>query len=232
MEREYIRITEPSSLPTYTPLLKELDDEFWKKWIFYYLLTFYRNYDSVELKEKIETEKKKPYPKVEREIAKFLRKKLNADKKFGYHFTVFGESTNDEDIEGNYDVTIHSTNWKSKNFHFECKILDSHQDLVNKYVCYNKGHLIYDGGVYRYFNGKYAQNSSFGGMIGFVIEGNVADIKNKIVEKLKNRFDITPEGDLLSVVNSSIEKNEFTFDSNHKRFDNEFLIHHLLFDFT
>ena len=69
-------------------------------------------------------------------------------------------------------------------------------------------------------------------MIGFVIEGNVADIKNKIVEKLKNRFDITPEGDLLSVVNSSIEKNEFTFDSNHKRFDNEFLIHHLLFDFT
>ena len=36
----------------------------------------------------------------------------------------------------------------------------------------------------------------------------------------------------VSVKDNSIEGNKFTFDSNHKRKNKEFLIHHLLFDFT
>ena len=94
MEREYIKIKKPSPLPSYIHRLKQLDDEFWKTWVFYHLLTLYQNYDSLELKSKIEIEKKKDYPKVEREIAKFLRIKLNADRVFGYHFRAFGENTN------------------------------------------------------------------------------------------------------------------------------------------
>lgn len=238
MEREYIRISRPSPLPNYMHLLKELDDEFWKKWVFFHLLTFYRNYDSVELKQKIETEREKSHPRIEREIAKYLRVKLNDDRTFGYHFKAFGENTNDEDVEGNYDITIHSTNWKSKDFHFECKNLNSDQDLVNKYVCYNtykkdsNNQNIYDGGVLRYFNGKYAQNLNFGGMLGFVIDGDTLDIKNKISTKLNENLITTPEGNLLRILDNSIDQNNFTFDSFHSRNNSEFVLHHLLFNFV
>lgn len=232
MEREYIRVKKPTTpFPFDTRQLKNLDDEFWKGWVFYYLLDFYKNHDNIELKSKIEVEKKKKYPRIEREIAKFVRVKLNGKKAFVSHFYAFGENTNDEDVEGNYDITIHSTNWKGRNFHFECKNLDDKQDLVNKYVCYNQGHSTFDGGVYRYFNGKYAQSLDFGGMIGFVLEGEVLDIKNKIIKKLQEKFDTTPEGDLISVSDDSIEENDFTFDSKHSRNNKEFQIHHLLFDF-
>lgn len=231
MEREYIKIPKYSPLSSDVTELKNLSDEVWKNEIFHHLLSFYQNFDSEDLKEKIEKERKEINPRLERLIAKYIRIKLNADRKFGYHFKAFGENTNDEDVEGNYDITIHSTNWKSKDFYFECKNLDRNQDLVNKYVCYNKGHSVFDGGVYRYFNGKYAQNLTFGGMIGFVLEGNILDIKSKIIKKLADNFDITPEGDLITINDNSIEGNEFTFDSNHKRKSKEFLIHHLLLDF-
>lgn len=231
MEREYIRIKKPAPLPFDTRQLKTLDDEFWKNWVFYYLLNFYKNYDSAELKSKIEDEKKKQYPRTEREIAKFVRIKLNANKEFGYHFTAIGENTNDEDIEGNYDITIHSTNWKSKNFHFECKNLDCSQDLVNKYVCYNthkkdtNNENIFDGGILRYFNGKHVQTLTFGGMIGFVLSGDSVKIKSSLLTKLKENLHTTPEGDLIQITDNSIEENNFTFDSLHKRLDREFTIH-------
>ncbi len=238
MEREYIRIKKPSPIPNFVPLLKKLDDDFWKKWIFYHLLTFYKNFNSIELKDKIENERKKLFPRVEREIAKFLRNNLNADREFGYHFTAFGENTNDEDIEGNYDVTIHSTNWKSKDFHFECKNLDGSKDLISKYVYYNtykkdpNNEYVFDGGVFRYFNRKYAQKLNFGGMIGFVLKGDIPNAKYKIITKLNEKFNTTPNGDLLRVIDNSLEQNNFTFDSYHSRLSSEFVIHHLLFDFS
>ena len=238
MEREYIRIRPPPPLPFDTRLLKTLDDEFWKNWVFYYLLDFYQNFDSAELKSKIEEEKKKQYPRTEREIAKFIRLKLNANREFGFHFSAKGEVTNDEDVEGNYDINIHSTHWKSKDFYFECKNLDDSHDLTNKYVWYNTykkdeaNQNIFDGGVLRYFNGKYAQSLSFGGMIGFVLSGKNATIKNNIFTKLNEKFNISPEGDLISITDNSIDGNNFTFDSKHKRLQQEFTIHHLLFDFT
>jgi hypothetical protein len=238
MQREYIKIKKPAPLPFDTRQLKTLDDEFWKNWVFYYLLDFYKNYDSAELKSKIEGEKKNKPARIEREIAKFLRIKLNANKAFGSHFYAFGENTNDEAVEGNYDITIHSTNWKSKNFHFECKNLDGSQDLTDKYVCCNtykkdnSGQNIFDGGVLRYFNGKYAQNLNFGGMIGFVLNGNNNNIKAEIIKKLNEKFHISPEGDLISTKDNSIEENLFTFESLHSRQNEEFTIHHLLFDFV
>jgi len=238
MDREYIRIKKPASLPFDTRQLKALDDEFWKKWIFYHLLDFYKNYDSVELKSKIEEEKKKQYPRTEREIAKFIRLKLKANREFGLNFSVKGEETNDENVEGNYDITIHNTYWKNKDFFFECKNLDSSRDLINKYVCCNtykkdsNGLHIFDGGVLRYFNGKYAQNSPFGGMIGFILGGDNITIKSNLVTKLKEKLHTAPEGDLIKITDNSIEGNDFTFDSLHKRLNKEFTIHHLLFDFS
>jgi len=238
MEREYIRIRKPTPLPFDTRELKTLDDEFWKNWVFYYLLDFYKNYESAELKFKIEEERKKQYPRTEREIAKFIRLKLKANREFGMNFSVKGEETNDESVEGNYDITIHNTYWKNQDFYFECKNLDSSQDLVNKYVCYNtykknaNNENIFDGGVLRYFNGKYAQNKNFGGMIGFILEGDTNNIKAEILKKLSEKFQVSPEGDLISTKDNSIEENLFTFDSLHSRQNIEFTIHHLLFDFA
>lgn len=238
MEREYIRVKKPDSLPLNTCQLRVLDDEFWKKWVFYFLLDFYKNYNSIELKAEIEEEREKQYPRIERQIAKFLRLKLKENREFGMHFSVKGEETNDEDVEGNYDITIHNTYWKSRDFYFECKNLDGSKDLTSKYVCCNTyrknsdGEYIFDGGVLRYFNGKYAQNLNFGGMIGFLLSGNDIKIKNDLMKKLAENLHTTPEGDLIEIKDNSIEGNTFTFDSLHSRKNTEFTIHHLLFDLT
>ncbi|MFP5079525.1 hypothetical protein [Pedobacter sp. JCM 36344] len=238
MEREYIRIKRPPSFPFDTRKLRDLDDEFWKKWVFYYLLQFYQGYDSAELKTKIQVEKNKRYPRTEREIAKFIRLKLNNNRNFGLHFSVKGEVTNDEEVEGNYDINIHSTNWKSKDFYFECKNLDGNSDLIAKYVCYNTykknsaNENIFDGGVVRYFNGKYAQTSNFGGMIGFILAGDPLKTKSNLFTKLGEKLSTSPEGDLISISDNSIEGNSFTFDSLHTRKNTHFTIHHILFDFS
>lgn len=238
MEREYIRNKKPASLPFDVRKLKTLDDKFWKNWIFYHLLDFYKNYDHTELKSKIEEEKKKQYPRTEREIAKFIRLKLKANREFGLNFSVKGEETNDEDVEGNYDITIHNTYWKNQDFYFECKNLDGTQNLTDKYVCYNtyrknpNRENIFDGGVLRYFNGKYAQSLVFGGMIGFILAGDSVQIKKSLVTRLNKNLNTTPEGDIISITDNSIEGNNFTFDSLHRRLNEEFTIHHLLFDLS
>lgn len=243
MEREYIIIEKPNNkIPLFTVELEKLDDDFWKKWIFYFLLEFYKNHDKNILKSNIENEKKKEYPQVEKKIAKFMRRYLKNNAEFSSHFCVLGESINDEEKEGFYDITINNTYWKSKNFHFECKNLDENNlergdSLVNKYICHNTykkkdNQYIFDGGILRYFNGKYAQELNFGGMIGFVLGGNTDNIKSKIIEQLKVKLPTTPDGDLIKIKDNSINENKFTFDSIHSRKNIDFTIHHLLFDFT
>ena len=155
MEREYIKIKKPSPLPDYTTHLKELDDDKWKDWVFYHLLKFYQLYDEIELHHKIDSERKKPFPKVERAIARYIRLWLKNDREFDTHFRVIGEETNDEEVEGNYDITITHPYWSSKDFYFECKNLDGDKDLTGKYVNYNTykknilGQNIFDGGVFK-----------------------------------------------------------------------------------
>jgi len=238
MEREYIRINKPSPLPNYTSLLRKLDDEFWKSWVFYHLLTFYQNYDSLELKEKIENEKKKQKSDIEDLIALEIRNYFRKDRIIELQgFKVVGGLNNDISTKGLYDISFLHSYW-NKDFHFECKNLDNNNDLLNKYVCYNtyKKALdsgnIFDGGVLRYFNGKYSQNYGFGGMIGFVLSGDTLVIKNKIASKLKEKLSTSPEGDLIKIIDNSINQNDFTFDSHHNRYNSEFVIHHLLFNFT
>ncbi|HEX8575692.1 MAG TPA: hypothetical protein VF677_05300 [Flavobacterium sp.] len=238
MEREYIRIKEPVPLPFDTRQLRTLDDKFWKNWVFYYLIDFYKNHDNAELEIKIEEEKKKKKSDIEDLIAIYIRRNLRENKRFGLQgFKVAGGINNDLEIKGLYDISILHSYW-DKEFHFECKNLDGSPNLINKYVCYNTykkdtyNENIFDGGVLRYFNGKYAQNLVFGGMIGFVLAGDSIKIKNSLVTKLNEKLNTTPEGDLIKITDNSIEGNDFTFDSLHKRLKKEFTIHHLLFDFT
>ncbi|WP_319591707.1 hypothetical protein [uncultured Draconibacterium sp.] len=233
--REYIRVKKPDSpFPLSTNILRERTDQFWKCWVFYHLFSFYKEYDSINLRNIIQQEQLKPNPRIERAIAKLIRKILKNTQEFCFNgFVINGEVTNDEEREGNYDIVINHSYWGNA-FHFECKnlSLDHSKNLISKYVCYNMGHKVYDGGVYRYFNGKYAQNQDFGGMLGFVLSDNLKTIKAKINEKLKMKFDTSPNGDLKHITDNSIGNNDFTFDSIHNRNNVDFILHHILFDFT
>ena len=232
MEKEYIKIKTEKPKTRFsknTDVLKTKDDKFWKDWIFYCLLSFYQEFDRKILKQKIE----KIPSRVEKTIADFIRDYLIQNPEFDgvCGFIINREPLNDGNIEGYYDIKIQHSSWKNRMFCFECKNLKEKQDLINKYVYHNKENQIFDGGVYRFFNGKYAQNQDFGGMIGFVLEGNYLNIKAKIHEKLNEKFDISPEGDLVNkkIADNSIQENDFTFDSYHHRKNREFVIHHLLF---
>ncbi|MDR0828992.1 MAG: hypothetical protein LBN95_02635 [Prevotellaceae bacterium] len=200
-------------------VLKTMDDGFWKWWIFHFLLLFYERFDRVELKLKLEKTSR-----VEKTIADFINNYLKKNEDFDWNcgFKINREPLTEGNIEGYYDIKIEHSCW-NKMFCFECKNIDDKPKsrLISEYV---------NNGVYRYFNGKYAQNQDFGGMIGFVLQGDTQPIKDKIIKKLENKFDISPEGDLKNIVYNSIEDNEFTFNSTHQRKGECFTLHHLLFD--
>jgi len=232
----YIKNSTPSiPFPSLPSEMLKLDDSVWKEWIFYHLLEFFQKYyNNEELKNTIERAKQNPKLKVENEIAKFIRNTLRYDKhkqfkKFtNQGFLIEGGINNDLEKEGIYDISFLHSFWRKNKeeevvFHFECKNLKekSKSNLIGKYV---------DNGVYRFFNGQYAQNQNFGGMIGFVLEGNYLNIKTKIHKNLKEKFDITPEGEGYLKKIDDNKNNDFTFDSYHNRKKKEFVIHHLLFE--
>nr|WP_321232357.1 hypothetical protein [uncultured Psychroserpens sp.] len=237
-KREYIKISEPSSpLPTDIDYLRNLNNSDWKNWVFYHLLRFYKNYNKKQLQEIIAIEREKPQSRIEDEIAVFIRNYLKKDMLFGVQgFLAKGGVLNDEKVKGIYDISIFHSFWECDFekvcFNFECKNLDRKQDLVNKYVYYNKGNNVFDGGVYRYFNEKYSLSENFGGMLGFLLEDSIEVVKKKIMTKLEDKFDTSPNGDLKRIVDNSIQANDFTFDSIHNRFSSDFALHHILFDFT
>jgi len=242
--RDYVKTGKLMSLPDSSIEKRKISNDTWKSQVFFHLLHFYKSYSVSEIKRIINTEKSKPQARIEDEIALFFRNSLKQNRKFGLQgFIIAGGVNNDEKKKGLYDISIFHSDWRNDEdlpieFHFECKNLDNSQDLVSKYVYYNtyekdsNNENIFNGGIYRYFNGKYAQKMNFGGMIGFVLEGDVPNAKNEIISKLNEKFNTTPNGDLLRVIENSIEQNDFTFDSYHSRFNSEFVIHHLLFKFS
>ncbi|MBV7270675.1 hypothetical protein [Winogradskyella luteola] len=235
MDREYIIIPKTKQLPFNRTLINELDDSFWLDQVFHHILKFYKNHDSSELKNEITDESNKEYPKIENRIARYIRRYLRNNVEFEAIFDVNGESEANTEVEGYYDIKISNTFWKNKNyFPFECKnlILNSKKKHTNKYVYYKLNKNKYDGGAYRYFNGKYAQLQDFGGMLGFVLNDDLQDIKNKIIEKLKIKFDTSPSGDLIDkngIEYDGISGNNFTFSSTHYRNGTKFKLFHILF---
>ncbi len=241
--REYIKTGKLISLPDSRIKTRAITNDIWKNQVFFHLLNFYKNCNITVIHKIIEIERNKPQARIEDKIGVFIRNTLRIDIKFNSQgFRIAGGVNNDEEIRGFYDISIFHSDWVNidlpVDFHFECKNLDGNQELVNKYVYYNtyendkNNQNIFDGGVFRYFNGKYAQNLDFGGMIGFVLDGKVLDLKSKIATKLNDKFSTSPDGDLIKITDNSIQNNDFTFDSYHKRFSKEFILHHLLFDFS
>ena len=221
MGKEYIKIRNEKPTTPFSKnrdVLKTMNEEFWKSWIFYYLLYFYENFDKIKLKQKIEIENITRVEKaISDSLSKYLKNNTEFDRDIG--FKINREVQSESDKESYYDIKIEHSCWE-KMFCFECKNLDGKLRLNKEYI---------NNGVYRYFNGKYAPNQNFGGMIGYVLNGDCMTIKEKIQEKLRKKFDTSPDGDLKRM--EKLDDNPFAFNSFHSRFGSEFVIHHLLFDF-
>ncbi|MFK7947474.1 MAG: hypothetical protein AB8G11_07790 [Saprospiraceae bacterium] len=238
--REYVKIPKSSILPDSSNKKRTLDDKFWINLIHIHLLTFYKNHDEEELKKLIIEEDKKSRSDIEDLIKDYMMEwfKTNNKRMFRQGIIVNTEPKVKYEQKGFYDLKFEHSDWvnsktSSLNYYvLECKNLENSASLVAKYVFYKRTPKENDGGVYRYFNGKYAQSQNFGGMIGFVLKGDIQKIKTKICKKLETEFDTSPNGDLIKINHSSIESNDFTFDSIHSRKDGNFTIHHLLFDFN
>lgn len=108
-------------------------------------------------------------------------------KTFDTDFIVNVEALNDNDtIEGKTDIKFEVSGWK-KCFVFECKKLDGGSDLSRKYI---------KKGLVRFCNGKYGvdfdgstiireRTPNFGGMIGYVVKGEISTIVNDIRKRVQ-----------------------------------------------
>lgn len=232
-EKEYIRLPKQRYLPDKRSELRRLSDDDWKNLIFSHLLRFYKEADFKKIKIHIQYEEAKERSNIEavvkREIAKWLRNDQCFDSQ---EFKIDREPSAEGNVDGFYDLKFQHSQWKHKYFPFECKNLKNKTASINDYV-YNKTKN--DGGVYRYIIGKYSSELDFGGMIGFILEGNEKDIISKIIEKIFRAFRGNEIGKLAGsgIRERAIEGNPNTFDSIHIRecrMGQTFILHHIIFD--
>jgi len=86
-----------------------------------------------------------------------------------------------------------------------------------------------DYGVKRFVELKYAKNDTHGGMIGFVIDGDIRNIVNNLKSKIKD-FNFSPGFE--NLLKKSYLTWEHSFQSRHDRRDNTCIhLYHLFFDF-
>ncbi|MGB3082545.1 MAG: hypothetical protein WBB86_06125 [Candidatus Omnitrophota bacterium] len=103
-----------------------------------------------------------------------------------YFFTIVPRPAEiDEQGEeiGEIDLKIICRNQEKTYFSFECKRLrvrfpSSFHTLAGKYVT---------EGMYRYFNGQYARNLDKGGMLGYVMDGNIDVAVNNVEAAIDKR---------------------------------------------
>lgn len=179
-------------------------------------------------------------------ITKRLRRSLNT---FNTDFIVNVETSNDNDaIEGRTDLKLQASGWK-KYFVFECKKLDGGSGLSRKYI---------KKGLVRFCNGKYGvdfdgstiireRTPNFGGMIGYVVKGEISTIVNDIRKRVQStvfhkngvNFGQISMGLLLF---EKVPYFDYSFKSKHKRVIitsngilndlDGILIYHVFFDLT
>jgi len=164
------------------------------------------------------------------------------------NFVASQPRSNNEEIEGYYDLMFKPREWRESDPHFavENKILENTETSFKNYIYYpnkakgKKENRTYfdDGGMYRFLSNKYAKNQAFGGLIAFVKKGKVRDIKTKLIEKVVDLKIPNADnfyGELLNhnLLDYKIHNFDNSFQSKHKRVDGT-KIHliHLLFRFN
>ncbi len=220
---------------------KPTDDEKWINNILKYLITFYcKHKNNTNFHNKTENQ-------ITEAIWFWLKTDKN-NKKFNMKTIVNSQPrSNNEDIEGYYDLKFEPREWRENDPHFavENKILENTETSFKNYIYYpnkSKGKkenrtFFNDGGMYRFLSNKYAQNQMFGGMIAFIKKDEVKDIKINLLNKIKNLKIPDKDsfyGELLNynLLDFRIHKFDNSFQSNHNRIDGtEIHLIHLLFRF-
>jgi len=151
-------------------------------------------------------------------------------------------------LVGYYDLKFENSCWKNY-YAIECKLMNESETQLKEYI-YNptktkKNEPYPEGGAYRFLINKYAQNLTYGGMLGYVQKGDVQQIITNIKQRL-TELEITLEngqkfGQLTDekLLDERIQDKDYTFQSKHVRCDlnsNQIIapihLHHILFDFT
>jgi hypothetical protein len=218
---------------------KPTDDEKWINSILNYLIIFYNKYkNSANFQNKTENQ-----------ITDAIYFWLIKTKKFNMkNFVASQPRSNNEEIEGYYDLMFKPREWKENDPHFavENKILENTKTSFKNYIYYpnkakgKKDNRTYfdDGGMYRFLSNKYAKDQTYGGMIAFIKKEDVSNIKTNLIEKIKDLKIPNNDnfyGELLNhnLLDFKIQNFDNSFQSNHKRIDGtEIHLIHLLFRFN
>jgi hypothetical protein len=111
-------------------------------------------------------------------------------------------------------------------FTVECKRLRVMRDsgfvhLADAYV---------EKGIQRFVDGQYSSGLPCGGMVGYVMDGQVQAAFDKVQNEIAGRFRAlcAPDRNALEKPSSVLPSYEFSADTVHIRSDGEFKLHHLL----
>lgn len=242
--RNYIKLPALKPMSDSRKILSLMSDETWKQYIFHFLLKYYKEVKEKEVITLIKSENQKSRANIETAIKKDIRLRLKNCPVFDRHeFTINLEPSTEGYSEGFYDLKFEHSQWRKKYFSFEAKNLGKTKSMsssksINEYV-YIKEKEREDGGMYRYFTGKYACEMKFGGMMGFIV-GKIENPIVALIDKIYSVYDNNLVGKLTKekIIKNSISGNHNTFDSIHLRQniktkqDEEFWLHHILMDFT
>ena len=248
--KSYIKLPEIGPMPDSRNELRKLSDNIWKKYVFFFILKYYKEVNKKEVEAIIENEKNQKREEIEKAIKKHIYRWLNNNRLFNLHeFILNLEPSTECNNEGFIDLKFEHSQWrdkllKRKHFSFEAKNLGttksmSLQKSIKEYV-YIKEKDREDGGMYRFMTGKYACDMNFGGMLGFVVGNTNKNVIKSLTDEIELVYDNFEIGKLSGkkVVIKSIYNNENTFDTFHIRKNyntdenEEFCLHQIIMNFV
>lgn len=240
--KEYIKLPKTKIIPDSSIEKQQLSDADWINYIFHIILK-YNSIDKEKIINLVQEELKKQHSQVEELIKNHIytwyKKAKKTDKQIAIWRIILNLEPKSNSLKGFYDLKFQHSDW-DKYFVFEAKNLgeiksQSQSASINEYV-YNQAKK--DGGMYRFFTGKYAFEFNFGGMLGFIV-GKNNNLKTKLIDKIENVYK-NGLGQLADnkIIINSIAENSNTFETIHKRKnfiskkDEKFHLYHIILDFT
>lgn len=216
-------------------LQSNIPDEDWILYIILFIRKFYENCDKSTIRFLNE-----------KQITRQIRFYLLKDDDFNVMgFIVNSESENNNKRLGFYDLKIEHSGWRNNYLAFECKLMDETSDRIGKYIHTPPyASRDEDGGLYRFLINKYASDKTVGGMLGYVIDGDINTVishtKKKLLDFSKKEGEISfGEVSNPNLLNSKSFDSPNSFISEHTKYDSikrelcdmKIMIHHIFLDF-